>query len=408
MTTSVSLAGLLSEEGRRNPYGFYARLHELGEALPLGPDDRYAAVVCGYEAVDRVLCDPSFRVPDAEYRDRSDTWWRDHPVVRTLLTAFPNVNGADHARVHRLFGQAFTARRVAALEPDVIRRTDRWLDRLAELGAGARPVDFMAEFAVPLPVDVIGDLLGVPEQDRAWLPRQVQDFDAILELGRRSLRELKAANTAAIELSGYFAELLASRRANPRDDLISELARLNDPGQLSEPELLASLIITFNAGFRTTAGMLGNGLVLLLQHQDALAELRADPSCAPAYVEEILRYEPPLHFAVRFAAQDTEIAGVPVAAGQPVLVLIAAANRDPRRFPDPDTFDPTRTGNHHLTFSAGPHFCLGAALGRMEGRLALPRLLSRFPMLALATGPGERRKLMLRGFDELPVRLSAC
>jgi cytochrome P450 len=406
MGAAVSLSGLISEEGRRNPYRFYARLHELGEALQLGPADKHAAVVCGYDAVDRVLCDPSFRVPDAEYRDRSDPWWRDHPVVYTLLTAFPNVNGADHARVRRLFGQVFTPRRLAALEPYIIRSTDRWLDRLAELGADGRPVDFMAEFAVPLPVDVIGELLGVPEPDRAWFPPRVRAFDEVLELGQRSLRELKAANTAALELSAYFADLLASRRADPRDDLISNLVRL-DPGRLSEPELLASLIIMFNAGFRATSRMFGNGLALLIEHPDALAALRADPARAPGYVEEILRYEPPLHFAVRFAAQDTEIAGVPVAAGRSVLVLTGAANRDPRRFPDPDTFDPTRTDNRHLTFSAGPHYCLGAALGRLEGRLALPRLVSRFPVLVLAAEPGERRKLMLRGFDELPVRLSS-
>jgi cytochrome P450 len=406
MGAAVSLSGLISEEGRRDPYRFYARLHELGEALALGPADRYAVVVCGYDAVDRVLCDPAFRVPDAEYRDRIDPWWRDHPVVHTLLTAFPNVNGADHARVRRLFGQVFTPRRLAALEPYVIRSTDRCLDRLAELGADGRPVDFMAEFAVALPADVIGELLGVPEPDRAWFPPRVRDFDAVLELGQRPLRELKAANTAALELSAYFADLLASRRAHPRDDLISNLARLDDPGQISEPELLASLVIIFNAGFRATSKMFGNGLALLIEHPDALAALRADPSRAPAYVEEILRYEPPLHFAVRIAAEDTEIAGVPVAGGRSVLVLTGAANRDPRRFPDPDTFDPTRTDNRHLTFSAGPHYCLGAALGRLEARLALPRLVSRFPVLALAAEPGERRTLMLRGFDELPVRLS--
>jgi cytochrome P450 len=408
MDAAVSLSGLLSENGRRDPYAFYARLHELGAAIPLGPADRHAAIVCGYEAVDRVLCDPGFRVPDAEYRDRNETWWRDHPVVRTLLTAFPNVNGPGHARVRRLFGKAFTARRLAALEPYIIQSTDRWLGRLAELGADGRPADFMAAFAVPLPIDVIGELLGVPEPDRAWFPARVADFDAVLELGQRPLHEVKAANTAADELSAYFADLLASRRAAPRDDLISDLVRLNDPGQLSESELLASLVIMFNAGFRATSRFFGNGAALLIEHPDALAALRADPSLAPAYVEEILRYEPPLHFAVRYAARDTEVAGVPVAAGQSVLVLTGAANRDPRRFPDPDTFDPTRGNNHHLTFSAGPHFCLGAALGRLEGRLALPRLVGRFPDMTLANEPGERRKLMLRGFEELPLRLGQC
>lgn len=417
MNAAVSLSDLLGDEGRRNPFRFYARLHELGEAVPLGPADRYAAVVCGYDAVSRVLCDPVFRVPDARYMNRTGTWWRDHPVVRTLMTGFPNVNGEDHARVRRLFSPAVTVRRVAALEPAVVASTDRWLGRMAGLGAGGRPVDFIAAFALPLPVDVISELLGVPEPDRAWLPQRVAAFDAVLELGQHSLRLVRAANAAAEELTGYFAGLVAARRAEPREDLISDLVRLDgrhapddphDPdntGRLTEPELLASLIVMFNAGFRTTASMFGNGLVLLSQHPDALAALRADPSRTPGYVEEILRYEPPLHFAVRFAAAGTEVAGVPVAAGQSVLVLMAAANRDPRRFPDPDAFNPDRTDNQHLTFTAGPHYCLGAALGRLEGKLAFPRLLCGFPSLALAAEPGERRQLMLRGYDELPVRL---
>jgi cytochrome P450 len=406
MGAAVSLSDLLSDEGRRNPYKFYARLHELGEVVPLGAADRYAAIVCGYDAVNRVMCDAGFRVPDAQYMNRTGTWWRDHPVVRTLMTGFPNVNGADHARVRRLFGHGVTVRRVTALEPAIVARTNHWLGRLAELGADGQPVDFMATFALPLPIDVIGELLGIPEPDRAWFPARVAAFDAVLELGQHSLRLVRAANTAADELTAYFAGLVASRRADPREDLISDLVQLDGPDRLAEPELLASLIVMFNAGFRTTANMFGNGLALLIEHPEALAALRADPSLAPACIEEILRYEPPLHFAVRFADRDAEIGGVPVTAGQSVLVLLGAANRDPRRFPDPDTFDPGRGDNHHLTFSAGPHYCLGAALGRMEGRLALPRLLGRFPALALAADPGERRQLMLRGYDHLPVCLS--
>jgi len=406
MGAAVSLSDLLSDEGRRNPYKFYARLHELGEVVPLGAADRYAAIVCGYDAVNRVMCDAGFRVPDAQYMNRTGTWWRDHPVVRTLMTGFPNVNGADHARVRRLFGHGVTVRRVTALEPAIVARTSHWLGRLAELGADGQPVDFMATFALPLPIDVIGELLGIPEPDRAWFPARVAAFDAVLELGQHSLRLVRAANTAADELTAYFAGLVASRRADPREDLISDLVQLDGPDRLTEPELLASLIVMFNAGFRTTANMFGNGLALLIEHPEALAALRADPSLAPACIEEILRYEPPLHFAVRFADRDAEIGGVSVTAGQSVLVLLGAANRDPRRFPDPDTFDPGRGDNHHLTFSAGPHYCLGAALGRMEGRLALPRLLGRFPALALAADPGERRQLMLRGYDHLPVCLS--
>ena len=163
--------------------------------------------------------------------------------------------------------------------------------------------------------------------------------------------------------------------------------------------------MVFNAGFRTTANLLGNGLALLAARPDALAALRADESLAPSYVEEILRFDPPVHFAVRCAAADAEIAGVAVRQGQLVLILTGAANRDPRRFADPDTFDPGRPDNHHLAFSVGPHYCLGAILGRVEGRIAFTRLFDRFADLALAGPPPQRRALMLRGYDRLPVRL---
>jgi cytochrome P450 len=404
----VSLSELLGEEGRRNPYPFYARLHELGQAAPLAPADRHAAVVHGYEAVGRVLRDPTFRVLDAGYLDRGGTRWREHPVLRTMQASMFNASGDDHARIRRLFGQALSPRRVSALEPAIARITDGLLDRLAEAGARGEPVDFMAGFALAMPSNVISELLGVPERDRAWFPPRVRAFDAVLEIGQRSFREIRAADAAAVELTAYFADLLAARRAQPRDDLVSTLARTqrDGPERLAEAELLANLIVLFNAGFRTTANLFGNGLPVLLAHPDALAALRADPTLAPAYVEEILRYEPPVHFAVRFAAEDTQVDGVPVGKGQTVVVLTGAANRDPRRFRDPDTFDPTRRENQHYAFSAGPHYCLGAALGRLEGAIGLPRLLARFPALALAAEPGHRRHLMLRGYQRLPLYLA--
>jgi len=406
-TAGVSLRELLGDAGRRNPYPFYARLHELGEAVALGPKERFAVAVCGHRAAGEVLKDPNFRVLDAEYLDRVRAPWREHPVLRTLQTSLFNASGAEHARVRRLFSQAVTVRRVTELEPAIVRITERQLDRLAELGAAGEPVDFMAGFALPVPSDVVGELLGVPEPDRGWLLPRVRAFDAVLEIGQRTLSEVAAGDAAAVELADYFAGLVADRRAAPRDDLISGLVRVHDeaPDQLSEDELLANLIVVFNAGFRTTANLFGNGLPVLLEHPETVAALRADESLAPGYVEEILRYEPPVHFAVRFAEEDAEIAGVPIRAGQLVVVLTGAANRDPRRFADPDRFDPSRTDHQHLAFSAGPHYCLGAALGRVEGRIALPRLLARFPGLRLAAEPGPRRNLMLRGYDTLPVRL---
>ncbi|KWV33155.1 cytochrome P450 [Micromonospora rifamycinica] len=409
MGFSVSLDELLGDEVRRDPYPYYARLHELGEAAALPPTAPYAAVVHGYDAAHRVLRDPVFRVLDADHLDRSGLRWRDHPVIRTLQASMFNAPPDEHARLRQLFGQALTARRVAALEPAILRIADGLLDGLAEAGADGRPVDFMAAFALPLPSAVVGELLGVPQRDRDWFPSRVRAFDAVLEIGPRSFREIRAANAAAEELTGYFAALVAARRAEPRDDLVSALVRIRDeqPDQLTEAELSANLIVMYNAGFRTTANLFGNGLALLTARPAALAALRADPSLAPAYVEEILRYEPPVHFAVRYAAEDTEIAGVTVAKGRSVLVLTGAANRDPRRFTAPDSFDPSRRDNRHLAFSGGPHYCLGAALGRAEGRLVLPRLLDRFPGLTLAEAPGERRELMLRGHDRLPVHVVA-
>lgn len=393
------LRELLSDDGRRDPYPIYRRLHDLGPAAALPAGSRYAAIVHGYDAVGQALRDHNLRVLDAEYLDRTSTRWREHPAVRILQSSLFHAGGENLARVRRLFGQAFAPARVAAMEPMVNRITHGLLDRLAALGANGAPVDFMSEFALRLPRDVIGELFGVPEPDRHWFPSRVEAFDAMIEVGQRPFREVRAADTAAEELTEYFAGLLTARRAHPRDDLVSALATM-DTG-LPEAELLASLIIVFNGGFRTTSNLLGNGLRLLLDHPELLAALHDDP---PSYVEEILRLEPALHFATRYAAETTDIAGVSIPEGRSVLILTGAANRDPRRFPNPDRFDPTRAGNHHYSFSAGPHFCIGAALGRAEVRLALPALLSRFPDLTLATEPGPRHHLMLRGYGRLEVR----
>jgi cytochrome P450 len=413
MTPAASLLPLLQVAGRSDPAPYYAELHRLGQAAALGPDDKHAAVVFGYEAVGQVLRDPVFRVLDAAFLDRSGTGWRRHAVLRVMQRSVFNAPPEAHARMRRPFSQALNARRVARNEPAIELSARRHLDRLARLGADGEPVDFAAEFAVPLPAEVIGTILGVAEADRRRFPDLVRTFDAVLELGQPDFRDLLAANRAALELTAFFTALLADRRAQPRDDLVSALVReLAETGDEASAEavdeLIANLIVFFNAGFRTTANLIGNGLLLLLAHPQAAEALRADPALAPAYVEEILRVEPPVHFAVRYAAEDTEAAGVPVPAGRTVLVLTAAANRDPKRFPDPDRFDPTRGDDQHYAFSAGPHYCLGAILGRTEGRIILPLLLERFPDLALAAAPEPLHNLMLRGPVHLPVRLAGA
>ncbi len=406
--TTVSLRGLLSRQGRRDPYPFYAELHRNGPVCLLdGARDRFDLVVHGFDAVAKVLRDPVFRVVDADQLDSRAVPWRHHDALRTLTSSIFFTDRPDERRVRRLFGQAFTPQRVAALEPAIVRITETLLDRMAELGAGGEPVDFIAEFALPLPSNVIGELLGVPEQDRAWFPPRVRAFGAILDLGPAAWRDLPTANRAAVELTDYFTELLATRRARPRDDLVSMLVRAQADGiELPDAELVANLITMFNAGFVTTTHMIGNGLTLLLERPDTLAAVRHDQERTAAVIEEILRFETPVQFSIRWAAQDTEVLGVPVPAGARVLVLYGAANRDPSRFADPDTFDPARPHNQHTSFGGGLHYCLGAALSRHEGAVALPMLLRRFPRLALAGPPGERETLMLRGYDSLPVTLA--
>ena len=412
MIPTVALKSLLSAAVRSNPAPYYAELHRLGEAAALGPDDKHAAVVFGYEAVGRVLRDPAFRVLDAAFLDRSGTTWRRHTVLRVMQRSVFNAPAEAHARMRRPFSQALNARRVASSEPAIAASTQEYLDRLARLGAGGGPVDFAAEFAIPLPADIIGGILGVAEADRRRFPGLVRTFDAVLELGQPVFRDLLAADRAAEELTGFFAGLLADRRKRPCGDLVSALAQALDevgagaglgdgagaaagaaagvgarPEDMDEDEvsaeaveeLIANLIVFFNAGFRTTANLIGSGLILVLGHPAAAEALRADRALAPAFVEEILRVEPPVHFAVRYAAEDTEVAGVPVPAGRTVLVLTAAANRDPDRFPDPDRFDPTRGDDQHYAFSVGPHYCLGAMLGRTEGRIIFPGCLSGSP-----------------------------
>ena len=423
--TTVSLQGLLSRQGRRNPYPFYAELHRNGPVCRVdGKQDRFDIVVHGFDAVNTVLRDPTFRVVDAEYRDRGAAPWRHHPSLRVLSSSFMFTDGPDHHRVRRLYSQEFNPRRVAALEPAIVRMIDDLLDRIGTLGAGGQPVDFMAEFALPLPSNVIGELLGVPEADRPWFPPRVRSFGAILEVGPGMWRALQGADSAAEELLAYFADLAARRRAEPRDDLVSALVHAQDDLALGEAELLANLITLFNAGFVTTTHLIGNGLTLLLDRPDLLATMLAEPDRAPAYVEEILRYEPPVQFLIRWAGEDTELMGVPVPANSLVLVLLGAANRDPNRFADPDVFDPTRAagppaggGSHSppagggsycqsLSFSGGLHYCIGAALSRLEGQMALPMVFRRFPELALAGPRGDQRNLMLRGYDRLPVRVA--
>jgi len=406
MQTLVALKDLFSDAGRRDPYPFYAELHRVGQACALDPAvDRYSAVVHGWEAIEQVMRDPTFRMLDDAYLDqRVGPLWRRRPSLETMQRTVFFLNGAHHTRLRQPLARAFTARRVAGLEPAIIRIINERLDLLAAKAAGGRTVNFMSEFAYPLPSDVIGELVGVPEEDRPWFPARSEPFSLVLEPGPNNWRHLVAGDAAAKELTAYFRDLVAKRRAEPRDDLVSVLVEAQAAmPDFSDEELVANLLGLYNAGFLTSVHSIGNGLKLLNDRPEMRAELCARPELAPAYVEEILRFATPVQFGVRQVGQDTEIMGVRVPAGGEVLVLLGAANRDPRRFDDPDVFDPKRPNNHTMSFSVGPHYCLGAALSRLEIQLALTMLLQRFPKLAVAGEPRTLDLLTFHGYEDIPI-----
>ncbi len=391
------LTALASPDGRADPYPCYAALHELGEAVPLGPE---TVIAVGYDAINSVLRDPGFRTSDAEIFARDFPDWQDHPVLVQGADWILNMNGAHHARVRSVIARAFTARRIAALEPAIAKMTDDLLDAMAKRDA----VEFMHDFAYLLPVTVICELIGIPEEDREGFRPVARDLTEIFELQGPGM--LPVTDAAAVELLAYFTGLAHKRRADPRDDLLSDLLALSDAddARLTGAELLHNLTLLLVAGFETTTNLLGNGLQIVLTQPDVGDAIRAGSVSAGAFVEEVLRYDSPVQLTSRIAYQ-TKVGGVAVGEGTEVVTLIGAGNRDPRRFAAPDTFDPLRTDGGPLSFGGGAHFCIGAALARLEGTVAFPRLLTRFPGIAPAGEPVRRDRLLLRGFDTLPVTL---
>jgi cytochrome P450 len=377
-------------------------LHELGEVVSLGPG---AVAVVGYDAISTVLRDAGFRVSDDATFDRDFPDWRANPVFVQGMDWILNLNAPKHSRIRSLIARAFTARRVAGLEPAIARMADDLVDAMAERGADGSIVEFMHDFAFLLPVTVICELIGIPEADRESFRPIARDIAGVFELNDPAT--LPAINAAAVELLAYFTGLAVDRRANPRDDLITDLLAISDSddGRLTDAELLHNLTLLLVAGFETTTNLLGNGLEVILQQPEARAQLLDGSVPAAAFVEEALRYDSPVQLTSR-VGYATQLGGVGVGEGDSVMTLLGAGNRDPRKFADPDKFDPLRRDGAPLSFGGGAHFCIGAALARLEGTIAFPRLLSRFPKIAAADEPVRRETFLLRGFDALPVTIA--
>jgi cytochrome P450 len=322
----------------------------------------------------------------------------------TVSGSFLEEDPPDHGRLRRVVAPAFRPRAVRSWAPRVEAVLHDLLDRLERTGRLRDGFDVMADLAAPFPIAVVSTVLGVPEADAARF-REIGAIAGKALDGVRSLREADRLRAVGLELEEMFTRILDQRAADPRDDVLSVLAAARAEGTVGVAEALETAGLLLIAGFETTVNLIGNGIAALHAHPDRWAELVADPALAPAVVEETLRWDPSVQGTTRLAHADTTLAGTPVRAGATLLVLTAAANRDPAAHPDPAVFDPHRTGEpDHLTFSSGIHYCLGAPLARLEGEVAFRVLAARLPDLRLPAGARRRPGAIIRGYASLPAR----
>ncbi|MGH2760664.1 MAG: cytochrome P450 [Actinomycetota bacterium] len=308
----------------------------------------------------------------------------------------------DHTRVRSLVNKAFTARSVERMRPRIQQITDELLDQAAERGE----MEVMEDFAFPLPIRVICDMLRVPAEEHARFRSASQTLAATLDVGEKTQEVLDEWEVHARPFVDYMKSLIAERRKEPGEDLLSALIMATDEeDRLTEGELLGTVSLVLGAGFETTMNLIGNALYTLLRHPDELDRLRKDPSLAASTIEEVLRFEPPVQATARVSLVDTTIGDTPVRCGQQGLIMLASANRDTTVFDDPQSFDVGRAPNPHLTFGGGHHFCPGAALARLEGQIAIGALVQRFPNLELVAEPEWRQTVTLHGLKELHIRL---
>jgi cytochrome P450 len=397
----------------QDPLGVFARMREKSPVTSvITPEGQRAWLITRYEDVRRALADPRL---SKDWRKLRSPGFVPDPSVGFLMAHMLNADPPDHTRLRRLVQKAFTPGRVAGLRPRIEAITASLLDAMPGGGSGgggrardADPaadgvIDLITEFALPLPMTVICELLGIPDGDR----EEFKTWSQVILSSTATFDEYRAAGGA---MYGYFTGLLADKRAAPADDLLSALITARDCGDsLDEPELLAMIFLLLVAGHETTVNLIATGTLALLTHPSEFSRLRSDPSLLPGAVEELLRYANPLNHATdRYAPESFEVGGVVIPAGEPVLVVTSSANRDPARFPDPDRLDVGRDASGHVAFGHGIHYCVGAPLARLEGEIAFGALLARFPGLSLAVEPSRLRwrpSSLIHGLETLPVRL---
>ena len=389
-------------EIQANPYPLY---HQLRSEDPVHWSELMEShVFSRYDDVLAVLRDARFSANRRRARSRfvqaaTEMEEAGAPLfmAQTMLTSDP----PEHTRLRGLVNKAFTARRIESLRPRIQEIVDELLDAVEGKGG----MDVIWDLGYPLPVIVIAELLGVPPDHREQFKQWSDGIVGTLGAPMASPETQQRAQTSVMELAAYFRDVVAERRREPKDDLISALISAEEQGNaLGEEELIATLILLLVAGNETTTNLSGNGMLALLRHPDQLERLRNEPSLAEPAVEELLRYDSPVQATGRVALEDVEVGGTVVPEGGVAFLLLGAANRDPAVFPEPDRLDLGRQDNRHVAFGYGIHFCLGSPLARVEAQVALPSLLRRFPNPRLATEELEwSGGLILRGLKKLPV-----
>jgi len=384
---------------RSNPYPLYHLLREAEPVFRRGPD---AWVLTRYHDCMTALRDPRFShdiTKLSAFTSRPTPEWAASPLNRLKAKMMVFRDPPDHTRLRTLVGKAFTISAVERLRAQVQETVDRLIDRHIDGGE----MDVVADFAQPLPTSVIVEMMGIPAEDtqqlHIWTRQLAPLIDPVI-----GLEAVDAVTSAAFAFVEYFVNLIERRRRSPGEDLLSAMIAAEQQGdRLTTWELIVNAVMLLFAGHETTMNLIGNGLFTLLTHPDQAARLRAEPGLMPTAIEELLRYEGPVHLTLRVPMEDFEIEGRTIPKGDEVIVLLAAANRDPARFVDPDRLDIGRVDNPHLAFSQGIHYCLGAPLGRLEASIALNALLMRLPRVELAEMPRWHDTVNIRGLQSLAV-----
>ncbi|HWO35911.1 MAG TPA: cytochrome P450 [Candidatus Acidoferrum sp.] len=398
---------VFSDEILQDPYPTYARMHEEGPLHYVDVGSKWAVwsvfshAECASIAKDTRLSAKRAKqmllpLPLSRQAEFSE-------LARMLGLWLIFMDPPEHTRLRKLLNKGFSAAAVEGLRPQVEAIVDQMLKPLQP----GSEVDLMREFANPMPVRIILEMLGIPQELRDTFVDWSRAIAVFRGNPNRTVEEARAAQDALIELTEFFRKTVAERRRNKGSDLISLLIDIEEEGEvLTEEELYAQCIALLFAGHETTRNLIGNGMYTLLQNPQETAELRERPEIIRSAVEEILRYESPVQFTARVLKEDIEICGQPIRKGWTVLCMLGAANRDPKQFKEPNQLDLKRLNNQHLAFSAGLHFCIGAQLARLEGQIALLNLVQRFPQMKL-TGPRPEwaSTFGFRGLKSLPVIL---